>query len=449
MFRFFRDPVRCMREISARYGDVAAVSGGDAALVCAFGPALNKQVLSAPDIFRNSVDIPMPVPKGSSLERLTSFLVASNGEEHTRLRRMMMPLFQKSYLDNYRADIVSIAEERIAHWRPGETIDLAAEMAELALCIAFRCFFGLELAGDARQLAEMSLRFTNDATSIKTGLVPLDVRGTPYARFLDFCDRYEAELKRIIEERKGKTGSRRDALSILIDARDENGVPLTETQLVGSANEFFIAGHKTVASNLAWALFMLERHPRVEADLLDELTSVLHGDAPTTESLAKLSLLDTVVKESMRLFSPPFLFFRRPKGGVKVGPYDLPDGASIIISPMVTHRMTDLYPQPARFRPKRWNDIQPGPYEYLPFGAGPRTCLGANFAWLTLRVVLPIVLQRFRLSLVPNADVSYRARGPILGTKHGLRMRIHARNGKRGDPPPPVRGTIHSLVELN
>ncbi len=448
MVRFFSDPVRCLRDISRRYGDIAAISAGDASLVCAFGPEFNRQVLSNPALFRNAVEIPMPVPPGSSLERLTSFLVASNGKEHTWLRRMMMPLFQKSYLENYHADIVDIGEKHISRWRPGQTIDLAREMADIALTISFRCFFGLELSGDARRLADMSLRFNHDATSLKTGLVPLAVRGTPYAKFLRFCDDYEEQLKRFIDDREGKVDAKRDALSILIEARDEDGNALTERQLIGAANEFFIAGHKTVATNLAWAIFMLERHPRVHANVLDELTGTLRGDAPTMAQIAKLTVFDAALKESMRLFSPPFLFFRRPEGGVKLGSYDLPDGTSLIISPMVTHRNADLYAEPDAFKPERWSTIEPGPYEYLPFSAGPRTCLGANFAALTLRVLLPMILQRFRFSLVPNADVSYRARGPILGVKNGLPMRLHAREGNIG-PPPRVRGSIHKLVELD
>ncbi len=448
MVRFFSDPVRCLRDISRRYGNIAAVSAGDASLVCAFGPELNRQVLSNPGIFRNAVEVPMPVPPGSSLERLLSFLVASNGEEHTWLRRMMMPLFQKSYLENYHADIVDIGEKHISRWRPGQTIDLATEMADIALTISFRCFFGLELSGDARRLADMSLRFNHEATALKTGLVPLDVRGTPYAKFLRFCDDYEQQLKRFIADREGKVSAKRDALSILIEARDENGNALTERQLIGAANEFFIAGHKTVATNLGWAIFMLERHPRAHSGVLEELTSTLHGEAPTMDQLGKLTTFEASLKESMRLFSPPFLFFRRPKGGVKLGDYDLPDGTSVIISPMVTHRNTDLYPDPDRFLPERWSSIQPGPYEYLPFSAGPRTCLGANFAALTLRVLLPMILQRFRFSLVPGADISYRARGPILGVKHGLPMRLHAREDRVG-PPPSVRGSIHQLMALN
>lgn len=448
MLRFFRDPVQCLRDINARYGPIAALSAGDASLVCAFGPELNRQILSNPALYQNSVEIPMPVPPGSALERLTSFLVASNGDEHTRLRRMMMPLFQRSYLDNYRLDIIAIAEEELARWRPGQTIDLAAVMAELSLRIAFRCFLGLDLTDDARRLADMSLRFADDATSIKTGLVPFAVRGTPYARFLDFCDVYEAQLHRIIDDRRAKASTRRDALSILLEARDDDGKPLTETQLLGTVSEFFLAGHKTTASNLGWALFMLERYPAQHAEVLDELRSTLTGGPPTSEEIARLTKLDSVVKESMRLFSPPFLFFRRPTGGVRIGTFDLPEGASLIISPMVTHRMRAVYSDPDRFVPERWETLQPGPYEYLPFGAGPRTCLGANFAALTLRIVLPMILQRFRFSLVPDADISYRARGPILGTKHGLPMTIHEASAVL-KPPPPVRGTIHKLVELN
>jgi cytochrome P450 len=242
---------------------------------------------------------------------------------------------------------------------------------------------------------------------------------------------------------------RRDTLSIRIAAHDEDCAALPDALLVGLANELFIAGHETTASTLAWTLFLLDRHPRILGDLLDELAAVLHGDAPTVEQVERLPLLDAVVEESMRLLpAAPFFFFRRNGEPVRLGEYDVPAGASLIVSPLITHHLPELYPEPQRFRPERWSGEQPSAYEYLPFGAGPRICLGAAFAALSLRVLLAVVLQRFRLILEPDARVSFRVRGIILGTKHGLPMRVEAPD-RRPEAPRPLRGDIGELVDLN
>src|ERR1700733_4716315 len=116
LLRFFRDPIRCMRGIHERYGTVAAVSEGDASLVCAFGPDCNRQILSDPDLFHNAAELPIRIPEGTSLERLSTFLVGMNGEAHHRLRRMMVPLFQKSYLETYRDAMVAAVEGALGRW---------------------------------------------------------------------------------------------------------------------------------------------------------------------------------------------------------------------------------------------------------------------------------------------------------------------------------------------
>jgi cytochrome P450 len=449
LLRFFRDPVRCMRQIHERYGAIAAVSDHDASLVCAFGPECNYQVLSNPDLFHTAAELPIHVPEGTSLMRLSTFLVGMNGNEHRRLRRTMQPLFHKTHLQNYHEAIVTAAEGELGRWQEGKTIDVSEAMAELALCVSFRCLFGLDVSGDARVLADLGKRYTEGATSPALILLPYQFPGAPYRAYMRICDDLEARLQGMIRERRAQPEGRRDALSLLIASHDEDGATLPDSRIVGLANELFIAGHETTASTLAWTLFLLDRHPRILGDLLDELSGALHGDAPTLEQVDQLPLLDAVVKESMRLLpAAPFFFFRRNTDGVRLGSHDLPAGAAIIISPLITHHLAELYPEPNRFRPERWSTAQPSTYEYLPFGAGPRTCLGAGFAAMSLRVLLPLILQRFRLTLEPAARVSYRVRGIILGTKHGLPMRIGPRE-QRPALPRPLRGDIGELVALS
>jgi cytochrome P450 len=449
LLRFFRDPIHCMRDLKERYGDVAAVSANDASLVCAFGADINRQVLSNPDLFHTAADLPIKIPKGSSLDRLTTFLVGMNGDEHKRLRRSMSPLFQKGYLESYRDSMVVATESVLSKLQPDTSINLSAMTAEVALCVAFRCLFGVDVSSESRSLAKTALDFTDGATSLKLMIAPVDLPGWPYRKFLRLSERLEARLLEMIAERRKESPPRSDVLSILIHAADEAGTTLPDSTLVGLANELFIAGHETTACTLAWTIFLLERHPEIYNRLQEELAGVLKGEAATLADLERLPVLDGVVKESMRLLSAtPFLFFRKSVAGTQLGGQNLPAGTKLVISPLMTHRVPELYAEPERFLPERWQTLQPGPYEYLPFGAGPRMCLGAAFATLSLRVMLSIILQRYRFSCPAGAAVSYKVRGVILGTKDGIPMNL-SRPERSLAPAQPIVGNIRELVALS
>jgi cytochrome P450 len=441
LLRFFRDPVRCMRSIHERYGKLATVSDRDASLICAFGSEYNRQILSAPDLFNNAAELPVPIPEGSSLMRLTTFLASMNGEEHRKLRRTMQPLFQKSYLESYRDDVVSVTRGELSRWQVGQTLDLAEAMTELVLCVSFRCLFGLDVSGKSSALAHLARRFAASAMSPKLVLLPYDVPGSPYRAFLKLCDELEARLREIVEKRRAQPEGRRDALSGLLAARGEDGAALSDDRLVGLANELFMAGHDTTACTLTWTLFLLARHPRILSDLLDELDSALRGEAPTLAELEQLPLLDAVVRESMRLLpATPFIFFRRTTKALRVGRYDLPPGANLVISPLITHHLPELFPEPLRFKPNRWSTAKPTPYEYLPFSAGPRTCLGASFSSITVRAILAILLQRFSAELGAGRErVVPRPWHHPVDERRDQGARPHARRAPGSAPAPPRR----------
>jgi cytochrome P450 len=195
-------------------------------------------------------------------------------------------------------------------------------------------------------------------------------------------------------------------------------------------------------------MFLLERHPAVLADVLDEIDGVLGGRSMTAADIARMPLLDRVVKESMRLLPPlPMLFLRVPASEVSLGRYTLPKGANVVVSPYVTHRDPELYPEPLRFRPERWAEIKPTTYEYLPFGAGPRICLGAAFAQQALRLLLPTLLQRVRVVIQHNTNITRIVRSSVLRPKHGIRAQLQPPHRRRLVPEP-IRGNIHEMVEL-
>lgn len=442
--RFFKDPVRCLHHLRATYGDFTAVTANDPSLVCVFGTELNRKVLADGKQFPNVLELPIPIPPKTAFARLTSFVVSMNGDAHLQIRRMMNALFQRSVLERYRRDIVAVVSQHIARWKPGMDIDLSEEMSDMALTIAFRSFFGLDLQHtDARELAGMARDFSRGATSVANAILPVDVWGTPFARFMRFCERYEQRLLGLIEARRNASKGD-DALSLLLQAHSE-GAQLSAEQLVGLSNELYVAGHETTASNLAWVLFTLERHPEAREEVLAELER--QPEELSFEEVTALPKLDAAVNESLRLFAVPYLFFRRTAQTTKIQEHELPAGSTFIVSPMLTHRDERLYPEATTFKPQRWQGVEPDRYGFMPFGAGPRTCLGIHFASATMRLALSMILRKFKFSLRPDADISYLSRGPILAAKNGIPVRIHALNETVSTPP--FRGNVKEIVQFN
>jgi cytochrome P450 len=279
-------------------------------------------------------------------------------------------------------------------------------------------------------------------------MLPVRLPGTPYAKFMNVAEALEEHIRKMIADRRANAAGRRDVLSLLIAARDEDGSQMSEGELIGQAAVLFIAGHETTTNTLAWTLFLLAQHPLVLADLEAELDDVLKGEAPSVEQLKSLPKLDAVVKESMRVFpASSILFFRRAQADVEVAGTLFPAKSTFLLSTLVTHRDERVFPEGMRFKPERWATASPGPYEYLPFGAGPRRCIGAPFAEQAVRVLLAMMLQRFRFELLPDQRVDRIVRGITLGLKRPLRMRL-ARRDAAPLPAVPVGGDVHDLVTL-
>ncbi len=236
-------------------------------------------------------------------------------------------------------------------------------------------------------------------------------------------------------------------LSILIEAHDEDGTRLTDSELLGHSAVMYVAGHETTAFTLSWTLLLLAQHPQLLAEVSAEARAAIGTSAPTVET--KLPLLDRVLKESQRLLpATPYMFIRQATAGFQLDGHELPADTGFIVSPLITHRIPELYEDPLRFDPERWTRIAPTAYEYMPFGAGPRLCIGMGFASQALRIVLPMVLARFGVELVDGAKVSRKVQGITMGPKHGLPMKLLA-SGASTKRATSVRGDIHELVRLD
>lgn len=446
VFQFLQDPIAAVGELRP-YGDVVAVAEGSPALVCVFGAERNREVLTNPDGLRHDEEFAKTSPR-SSASRVKDFLVAINGEKHRRHRRLMAPAFSKSALEKYAVDIVRVTEGLVERWPIGSVADLDVLMRELALCTAVQTLFGLDVLSGATELGEDAADYLVQATSPLAILAPFDVPGTPFWKAMRFGEKVVAAVEALIAEKRRRSEVENDALSMLIRAVDEDGARFTDDELVAEAVTLFIAGHETTAKTLTWTMFLLERHPDVLADVLDEIEGVLRGRSMTAADIPKMPLLDRVIKESMRVLAPvPILFLRVAAGPQKIGRFTLPDASNVVVSPYAAHHDPALYPEPERFKPSRWEGMDPTVYEYLPFGAGPRICIGALFAQQSLRLILPTVLQRARVKVKRNADVSRLTRGNILMPRHGIPVLLDRPHGRR-EKPEPIRGDIHEMVIL-
>lgn len=446
VFQFLADPLAALRALR-EYGDVAAVSRGNPALVVAYGPDRNREVLANPGGFRHDEEL-ITGPPGSSLDKMSKVIININGELHKRHRKLMAPAFSKAALDRYAADIVRIGEATLERWPVGRVGDLDRLASDLALRVALRSLFGLEVMGELDELGRLAVEFTELISTPLTVLLPYDLPGAPYRKARIKGELVMRAMQELIDRKRASGKIEDDALSLLIHATDDEAGSLTNDELLSEAVTLFIAGHETTAKTLSWTMFLLERHPKILAELLEELDGVLAGRSVGVEDLPNLPLLDRVLKEGMRTLSPvPTVFLRVPSQSLPLGRFVLPKGANVVISPFMTHHDPLIYSQPGRFDPERWTRLKPTPFEYLPFGAGPRMCIGAAFAQQALRLLLATILQRVRFSVVRGADISQLIRTNILLAKHGIPAHIQAPH-RRTLKVEPIKGNIAELVEL-
>jgi cytochrome P450 len=209
---------------------------------------------------------------------------------------------------------------------------------------------------------------------------------------------------------------------MLMLARDDEGQSMSEGQLRDEVITLLLAGHETTALALSWTWYLLAQHSDVDTKLAAELRDVLGGRAPTVGDLPQLRYTEQVVTEAMRLYPPAWGFGREALADCEIGGYAIPAGTTIIISPWVSHRDPRYFDQPAEFRPERWSGDfarQLPRFAYMPFGGGPRICIGNRFAMMEAVLILATVAQRFRLRwhgtrpVVPQPSITLRPKGGV------------------------------------
>lgn len=423
-----RDRLGFRLALAARYGDVARYRLGPVTLYQVSHPEHIARVLqdNARNYDKNTVGFRLLRPV------LGDGLLTSDGAPWLARRRLMQPAFHRRRIAALGATMTGAAERMLDAWGPvaarGGALDIAAAMGDLTFGIATATLFGADGGVDAAAIRRAVAAIGADvAFRLDTPFYPPPLVPTPRNRRVLATRRLlERVVDDLVARRRRAGGDTDDLLALLLAARDaETGAALDDRQLRDEAITLLLAGHETTANALSWAWYLLATHPDAERRLATELAAVLGGRTPTTDDLPRLPYTRMVVEETLRLYPPAWVFTRRALGDDRLGPYRIPAGATVAISPYVTHRRPDLWPRPAAFAPERFaagDGAAPRPrYAYLPFGGGPRQCIGNAFALTELQLVLATIARRYRLRLAPGQRVEPQAL-VTLRPRDGLRM---------------------------
>jgi cytochrome P450 len=350
-------------------------------------------------------------------------LLLAEGDDHKRHRKLLAPAFAPKRLEKYGEIMVDETRKQMAAWTSGQRVDISREMMEMTLAIAGRTMFGADVRSDAAAVAEglelgmrahqAALRLPLPIGDSFERLFPRHRQMTRGVQLLDDV------VYRLIAEGRARGTDRGDVLSILLLARDEeDGTGLTDIQVRDEVMTLLLAGHETTANALTWTWYELARNPAVLARLAAELET-LGGRAVTVDDLPALPYTLAVLEESMRLHPPAYMTGREAVEDVTLAGHRLPRGALVLVNIRGIHRRADYYPRPDVFDPTRFlpdaKKARPRQH-YLPFGAGPRVCIGSHFALLEGQLALATMVQRTRLKLLatrvePDPMVTLRPRG--------------------------------------
>jgi cytochrome P450 len=427
--RFRKDPAGYLLTVARTHGDLAYMR---------LGPQ-HAYVVSHPDWIRDILVTQQGnFTKSRILERakvlLGEGLLTSEGEFHTRQRRLVQPAFHRDRLARYASDMVTCAEQTSQSWvaaRGGLHVDIHQEMTRLTLAIVGRTLFSADVSSNADEIGEA---MTQIFSLFDTLLMPFadwlqKLPIPPVRRFEKARDKLDRIVYGLIAERRASGQDTGDLLSMLLLARDEDSSRMTDQQVRDEALTLLIAGHETTANALTWTWYLLSRNREVEARMHDELDQVLGGKPPTFDDVQGLPYTTGVFAESLRLYPPAWAIGRRVKEDYSIGGYVIPAKSILLMSPWAVHRDPRWFVEPERFDPERWRpeeaDRRPK-FAFFPFGGGARVCIGERFAWAEGVLVLATIAQRWKMRLVPGHPVATHA-VITLRPKHGMQMVLEGR----------------------
>lgn len=430
---FKRDRLSFFTDCARRFGDVVAIRLGPRRMWALNHPDLVEDVL----VHKNRV-FTKHFALRAAKPTLGEGLLTSEGDFWRRQRRLSQPAFHRDRIASYGDVMVEFTERMLRTWRDGDRRDAQADMMQLTLEIVAKTLFDADIAVGAAHIAEaMEVLMVNFTRRINRMVpVPNWLPVPENFRFRKAMSLVERTLDGIIAGRRLEGGDRGDLLSMLLLATDAegDGSRMSDRQLRDEVVTLFMAGHETTANTMAWAWFLLARHPEVEAKLHEELDEVLaDGRPPTVDDLPRLLYANMIITETLRVYPTAWLLGREAMQPVEIGGYTAPKGTTMWMSQWVIHRDPRWFDEPDTFRPDRWADglaKRLPRYAYFPFGGGPRICIGNHFAQMEAVLLLATIARRFRL-IVPEGLVPRPIPTMTLRPEGGLTVTLEERHSIR------------------
>jgi cytochrome P450 len=354
-----------------------------------------------------------------------------DGAEHMRHRKLLLPPFHGERMQAYGQTMLEAADAAIDRWPLGRELALHGPMQAITLQVILKTVFGVD---GAARLENFDRAITEllDVASWPPLLIPQMQKDlgpwSPWGRYLRKRTIASAMIYREIRERRAEGArGRGDILSMLLEARDESGNPMSDEELHDELTTLLVAGHETTATALAWTFRWLIETPEVTARLRAELARAEAEGPLTPERIAKLELVDAVAREALRLQPVIPLVGRILKKPARVGRFDLPAGVGVVCAIYLAQRSPTAFPEPSRFNPDRFMGKKLSPNEFFPFGGGVRRCIGMAFALYEMKMVIARVVARTSLALAPGRPIRVVRRSITMTPSDGLRVRLLSR----------------------
>ena len=419
--RFFRpgNPILLFEHLAKTYGPVSHYKLGSSNIVFINEPELIREILvtQASSFIKERTQNRMKILLGEGL-------ITSEGEFHMRQRRIAAPAFHRQRIQAYASMMVERGAAMRATWQPGQIFDMSAAMMELTLEIVARTLFATDVTAAIREINDevnVIMRLYNYLIALPRAESYLRWPIPGLIRFRKARARLDAQVYRMIAERRAANEDRGDLLSMLMAARDEGEISadkrrkpsgpttgMSDRQLRDEVITIFLAGYETVANALTWTWYLLSENPEAAERMQKEIDEVLQGRLPTLEDVPRLRYTEMVFAESMRLYPPAWAMGRQSTQVVELGPYRLPVGTYFFFSQYILQRSEEFYPEPLRFDPERFTPEQKAVrprFTYFPFGGGSRQCIGEAFAWMEGVLILATLAQRWKFHMVPGQTV--------------------------------------------
>jgi len=356
-------------------------------------------------------------------------LLTSEGELHRRQRRLIQPILHRRRLERYAAVMVEHATRLREGWLEDDVIDVQPAMVQLTMSVLSDSVLGASVRSEEAEAT---------ATVLAAALEAFGRLASPFWRLLEsvpspesrafdeLVATFDASVERLVRgaRESGATGD--DLLSRLVAAQDGEG-GMSDRQVRDEVLTIMVAGHETWSNSLTWTLYLLAANPTARERLEDEVDRVLGGRPATAADVPALRRCDAVFNEALRLYPPAWIIGRNATADVPIGPFEVPAGSVVLVSPFVVHRDSRWFPDPEAFRPERWwsGPAAQHPFAYFPFGGGSRVCAGEGLARLAAVLLLATTTQRWRLETV--SDTPPVPVPPLLRPAGGMWLRVQAR----------------------